>query len=110
VSYIDFAREQPERYRLIFAADWAEEGLTGDPDEKLEVADAAFTDLVELISSYLSPEDSRAADVDTLALGIWSGLHGYVNICHAEPGMAAPTDEQYVDLLAKAWLGDPAGG
>ncbi len=105
VSYMEFARQQPERYRLIFTADWEEEGIQEDPHDELEVAEAAFTDLVELIAAYFGRDERDQAELDALALGIWSGLHGYVTLCHAQPGMAALTDEQYASLLAGAWLG-----
>jgi AcrR family transcriptional regulator len=108
-AYLSFSREQPERYRLIFAADWDEHGISDEPEDKLEVADAAFEDLVSLITDYLGSDGRDPAELDTIALGIWSGLHGYATLCHAQPGMAALTDEQYALLLAGAWLGPPPG-
>jgi AcrR family transcriptional regulator len=104
-AYIAFAREQPERYRLIFAADWGEHGIEDDPDQSMEAAEGAFTDLVELIADCVGPDDAPSKDLDTLAIGIWSGLHGYVTLCHAEPKMAALTETEYMTLLARAWLG-----
>jgi AcrR family transcriptional regulator len=113
-AYIAFSREQPERYRLIFAADLDAEGLVSESDEKPEVAEAAFDDLVELITEYLG--DAHPPDnMETLAVGIWSGLHGYATLCHTRPSMAvltdeqALTDEQYTALLASAWLDPPPG-
>jgi AcrR family transcriptional regulator len=110
VAYIAFAREQPERYGLIFGSNWEEEGVAGEPGEPLETAAAAFTDLVELVAAYIGSDDERSTDLDTLALGIWSGMHGFVTLCHARPGMAAPTAEEYATLLATAWLGPPRDG
>jgi len=104
-AYIAFAREQPERYRLIFAADWVEHGIEEGPDNSLEAGDAAFADLVELIAACVGADGNPRGDLDTLALGIWSGLHGYVTLCHAHPGMAALSDAEYTSLLAGAWLG-----
>jgi hypothetical protein len=104
-AYIAFAREQPERYRLIFAADWGEHGIEDDPDQSLEAAEGAFTDLVELIADCVGPEDAPSPGLDTLAIGVWSGLHGYVTLCHAQPKMAALTETEYMSLLARAWLG-----
>ncbi len=108
VAYIAFAREQPERYGLIFASDWIEEGVKGEPEDTIEIAAAAFTDLVELVSTYPG-SDERSLDPDTLALGIWSGMHGFVTLCHANPAMAAPSAEEYATLLTDAWLGSPRG-
>jgi AcrR family transcriptional regulator len=113
-AYIAFSREQPERYRLIFAADLDAEGIVDESEDKPEVAEAAFDDLVGLITEYIGggrPPDN----VETLAVGIWSGLHGYATLCHTRPSMAvltdeqALTDEQYTGLLASAWLGPPPG-
>lgn len=110
VAYISFARERPERYGLIFGSDWDEAGVTDESEEAPEVADAAFADLVELIAAYVGSDVGRSVDLDTLALGIWSGMHGFVTLCHTQPGMAAPTDEEFATLLANAWLGEPPAG
>jgi AcrR family transcriptional regulator len=108
VAYITFAREQPERYGLIFGSNWEEEGIKGDPEDTIDVAAAAFTDLVELVAAYTGAAD-RSVDPDTLALAIWSGMHGFVTLCRASPAMAAPTAEEYATLLTEAWLGSPQG-
>ena len=109
IAYIAFAREQPERYGLIFGSDWNEVGVTNESGDGLEIADAAFSDLVDLVAAYVGSADERSPDLDTLALGIWSGMHGFVTLCHAQPGMAAPTDEEFAAMLAAAWLGESAG-
>ena len=82
--------------------------VAGDSGEPLEVADAAFADLVDLVAAYTGSDGERSEDLDTLALGLWSGMHGFVTLCHARPGLAAPTAEEYATLLATAWLGDRA--
>jgi len=107
VAYIEFAREQPERYGLIFGSNWEKEGVKGDLEDTIEVADAAFADLVGLVAANTGSEDARSVDLDTLALGIWSGIHGFVTLCHARPGRTAPSDEDYATLLAAAWLDPP---
>jgi AcrR family transcriptional regulator len=107
-AYMRFAREQPERYRLIFITDWDEQGIKKEPEDSIEVADAAFTDLIGLIEGYFDSTGERPDELETLALGIWSGLHGYSTLCHVEPRVADLTDEQYAELLADAWLIRPA--
>lgn len=113
VAYLAFSRERPERYRLIFAADPDAEGIVEDPEDRPEIADAAFDDLIQLINDCVGGSQPPE-DVETLAIGIWSGLHGYATLCHARPNMAvladeqAMTDEQYASLLANAWLGPPS--
>jgi len=114
-AYISFSREQPERYRLIFAADLDAEGIVDDSEDKPEVAEAAFDDLLALITDYVGADGQPPDNVETLAVGIWSGLHGYATLCHTRPSMAiltdeqALTDEQYAALLADAWLGSQSG-
>lgn len=109
VAYIGFARDEPERYRLIFASDWDEEGIKEDPEDTVEVADAAFADLVGLIAGCMDPDETDPVELDTIALGMWSGLHGYATLCHLSPGLAALSDRQYASLLAGAWLGRASG-
>jgi AcrR family transcriptional regulator len=107
IAYMAFAREQPERYRLIFSIDWDEHEIKKGPDDGMEVADAAFDDLVLLIERYFESIDRQPGNTDNIALGMWAGLHGYATLCHAEPGVATLTDEKFASLLAGAWLKMP---
>lgn len=109
VAYMKFAREQPERYRLIFSIDWDEHEIKKSPDDGIEVAYAAFADLVILIERYFDSIRRHPEGTDKVALGMWSGLHGYATLCHAEPGVATLTDEEFASLLGRAWLGLPSG-
>ncbi|MEI6448265.1 MAG: TetR/AcrR family transcriptional regulator [Actinomycetes bacterium] len=107
-AYIDFSREQPGRYRLIFAVDPIADGILEEAGGMPVVASAAFDDLVGLIADYAGgglPSESAK----TLAVGFWSGLHGYATLCQTQPQIAAMDDGQYVDLLANAWLGPHSG-
>jgi len=36
---------------------------------------------------------------------IWTGLHGYVTLCHAGEKLDWPTGEELATMLAEAWLG-----
>ena len=108
-AYIAFSREWPGRYRLLFAPDLEAEETPGGSAEVPTAGDAAFGDLVELITDYLggsrSPEQTQA-----VALGFWMGLHGYATLCGAlPPSVDDLTDEQYVASLTTAWLGPPPG-
>lgn len=109
LAYIAFAREQPERYALIFGSDLGAMTDAEETGEPLEVADASFGDLVELVAAYIGSDNPRSEALDTLALGIWSGLHGYVTLSHTKPGMTVPSEEEFARLLANAWLGPAAG-
>ncbi len=105
VAYIRFAEEWPERYGLIFGAGPGG-GSTGgiELSEKPPAADDAFGDLVGRILEYLPPADPRREEADTLAKGIWSGLHGFVTLRHLRPGIEWPDDEDFARRLASAWL------
>lgn len=108
-AYIAFSREWPGRYRLLFAPDLEGEETPGESAEVPTAGDAAFRDLVELITDYLgggrSPEETEA-----IALGFWMGLHGYATLCEALPTSVEDlTDEQYVESLTATWLGPPPG-
>ncbi len=113
-AYLAFSRELPERYRLIFAAELGSEGIAEEPGSMPEVSSAAFDDLIDLITDYMGA-GSPPNNAETLAIGIWSGLHGYASLCHSRPNMVDLSDEQaltdtkYVALLAGAWLGPPTG-
>ena len=107
VAYLNFAREQPERYRLIFSIDWDEHEIKKAPDDGIEAAYAAFADLVLLINRYLESLGRQPQATENIALGRWAGLHGYATLCHAEPGVATLTDEDFASLLCDSWLGAP---
>ena len=108
-AYIAFSREWPGRYRLLFSPDLEAEEAPVESEEVPTAGDAAFGDLLELITDYLgggrSPEETGA-----VALGFWMGLHGYATRCGAlPPSVDDLTDEQYVASLTAAWLGPPPG-
>ena len=108
-AYIDFSREWPGRYRLLFAPDLEGEETPGESAEMPTAGDAAFEDLVELISDYLGGSRSPE-DIQPVALGFWLGLHGYATLCEALPtNVGELTDDQYISALTDAWLGPSPG-
>ncbi len=104
-GYMDFARSFPERYSLLFGQDAVPASEPGT-DEKPAAAADALADLRGLVADYLgrSPEDP---DVARLAMGVWTGLHGYVTLRHARPLLDWPDDETFDRMLGEAWLGSP---
>jgi AcrR family transcriptional regulator len=108
-AYIAFSREWPGRYRLLFAPDFDGEETPEESAEVPTAGDAAFEDLVDLITDYLGGSRSLE-DIQPVALGFWMGLHGYATLCEALPTSVDDlTDEQYVASLATAWLGPTPG-
>lgn len=104
LAYTAFARRWPARYALNFVFVEPAEGAAPD---KPGAADDSFNDLVALVLEYLGPDDPRRAEVELLARGIWSGLHGYVSLSQARAGKGWPSDEEFVPRLSHAWLGEP---
>ena len=108
-AYIAFSREWPGRYRLLFAPDLEADETAGGSAEVPTAGDAAFGDLVELITDYLGG-DRSPKETEAVALGFWMGLHGYATLCGALPTSVDDlTDKQYVASLTAAWLGPPPG-
>jgi AcrR family transcriptional regulator len=102
LGYIRFARERPNIYALIFSPD-----QSWDPNDP---GRGSFEDLVARIAAYLDHADGEGADVQRLAMAIWTGLHGYVTLSYAAQKMDWPTDEEFATQLADAWLGPAVRG
>jgi AcrR family transcriptional regulator len=70
VAYVQFARDNPNLYRLMFV----DPELAADPEcAWSEQADRAFDVLLDLLSQFGVPPGT---DIKELAVGIWSLLHG----------------------------------
>ena len=107
-AYIAFSRERPGRYRFLFAAGLDSAKLLEESGENVDAGDAAFEDLVELITDYLGGSRSPE-DIQPVALGFWMGLHGYATLCETLPtSIDTLTDGQYIASLTDAWLGPPS--
>lgn len=108
LAYMGFARERPNLYALIFGP----HDPVDEDDGKAhgDAGLASFTDLMGLIEAYLEHAGTGGADVQRLAMGMWTGLHGYVTLRYASRKMDWPTDEEFAAGLAEAWLGPAARG
>jgi len=107
LGYIRFAREQPNVYALIFSPHEPPDADDVDPEGP---GLAAFGDLTGLIEAYLDDAGASGADVQRLAIGIWTGMHGYVTLRSASSKMDWPSDEEFAAQLADAWLGPALRG
>jgi AcrR family transcriptional regulator len=107
LGYMRFARELPNVYALIFSPDHSSGEGHWDPDNP---GRQAFADLVARVASYLDQAGRERADVERLALALWTGLHGYVTLSHAAQKMDWPADEEFAAQLAEAWLGPAPRG
>ena len=110
LAYMRFARERPSVYALIFSPIHPAAGEDGKPQGGAGLA--AFGDLMDAIEAYLADAGVEGADLQRLAIGIWTGLHGYVTLRYPSPSkkMDWPTDEQFAVQLAQAWLGPALRG
>lgn len=90
---------------MIFGPEHERQADSGE-HEHGGVGMAAFEDLVEAIVACQEAGKARAGDARSLAIGVWSTMHGFATLCavHDEPRMPWPDDETFVDLLSEAWL------
>lgn len=102
LAYMRFARDRPALYAIIFGP--RDHTATAGPDGRGPGMDA-FEDLMGLIAAYLDDAGATGADVQRLAQGIWTGLHGYVTLCHASDKLDWPSGEEFATMLVEAWLG-----
>lgn len=76
LAYLDFARENPALYQLMFGPELAGE----DAIEELRTArDAAFVELKRIIERVLGP-GATATEVQWAAVGGWSYTHGLASL------------------------------
>lgn len=100
LAYMRFAREHPALYATIF-------GPHEHPkdDDGHGPGNAAFDDLMGLVTDYVGQDGAEPERVRRLALGIWTSMHGYVTLCHASEKLDWPTDEEFAAMISEAWLG-----
>lgn len=109
LAYLRFAEEQPALYAIIFGP---HEHPSPDDHEAGEMSGpgaGAFDDLLALVAGYLGDRTPDEDGLRDLALGIWSGLHGYATLCHATQKQDWPDGERFATMLARAWLGPYSG-
>jgi AcrR family transcriptional regulator len=107
LGYMRFARERPNVYALIFNSDEPSEDEDWDPDAP---GPGSFEDLMALIAAYLDDAGAEGADIQRLAMGLWTSLHGFVTLRYAAQKMDWPTDEEFAAQLIEAWLGPAVRG
>lgn len=103
LAYLRFAEEQPALYTIIFGP---HEHPSGDGHEDPDMSGpGAFDDLMKLIAAYIGDDVPGDDELRDLAIGIWSGLHGYATLCHTSKKADWPDGERFATMLAEAWLG-----
>lgn len=88
-SYLSFAEENPEQYRLLFGGAWNAADLPADADaersERADIGLATFAVLVEGITDCVEEGSSTSADPASDAAGLWVGLHGFASLRRTTP-------------------------
>jgi AcrR family transcriptional regulator len=107
-GYLDFARQHPQRYRLMFGGVWnaeeaaarASEDFAGRPDIGIE----AFHVLSDAIAECVAAGQSSSTDPFADAAALWAALHGLADLRRTAPLFPWPADVQdrLVDSLARA--------
>ena len=87
-SIMDFGFKHPNRYQLLWRADL------------IDHEDPALLAVMDKVYDTLCFEIERAiphanVDKDTVAVALWSMLHGYVDMCQS--GMFTPLDDTVTD-------------
>ncbi|WP_369069573.1 TetR/AcrR family transcriptional regulator [Kineococcus terrestris] len=101
-GYLDFAREQPQRYRLMFGGVW-DASAGADEAQRAERAGMgmdAFAVLVERLAECVEAGASTSADVPADAVALWVGLHGLADLRTTTP--LFPWPEGLADSLVRS--------
>lgn len=92
VAYVQFARENPEHYRVVMML--AHEPAPGSVDAI--VAGGAFGFLVETVQQCVDAGVLEGEPVE-LALGLWAAAHGIAALLVAKPYFPWPDVDDFVD-------------
>ena len=104
-AYLRFARERPQRYRLLFQ-NRRPLGFEAGVEVEQMVGYRAFSVLVGRIEACVAAGRSRSDDPFRDAIAVWVALHGYATLRASIPNFPWPADdgllsEQFVTALTK---------
>lgn len=95
VAYVDFARTNPEHYRIVMMRPHPDGAAPGAPTD-LEIAGGAFGHLLETVRACIAAGVFQG-DPISLALRLWAAAHGIAALLVAKPYFPWPPVEQLVD-------------
>ena len=102
VAYVDFARANPEHYRIVMLRKHA---YTAEQYADLVMASGAFRHFVDSVRECVEA-GVFAGEPDQLALRLWSAAHGLASLLVVKPYFPWPPLEQLIeDTIAMAGLG-----
>ncbi|MGM7774534.1 TetR/AcrR family transcriptional regulator [Arthrobacter sp. KNU-44] len=104
-SYVDFALQHPQRYRVLFERNGTRRTATMTqtrPVDQLKGAEA-FHQLTTALNSCVREGYSTSAEPDKDAVALWAGIHGYVALQASLPAFPWPKEllPAIVDRLAQ---------
>jgi AcrR family transcriptional regulator len=99
-AYLDFARDQPHRYRVMFGRhrESAGSALMTEPRPANQLLGAeAFTTLVASVAAHSGAQPE--ADATTDATALWVALHGFASLQAAVPAFPWPDPAAMLNIL-----------
>ena len=99
-AYVDFGLDNPGHYRLLF-----DEPVTLIESEPHLAADDALGTLVDAIAGCQAVGAAREGNPYTMAVTIWSALHGIVMIAISGRGSPEPSIDTMLELVLSGVTG-----
>ena len=99
-AYVQHAREQPALFHvmLVFRPGWV-----GASAEELPIASRVFGELFGAVEEAIAAGRIHG-DPFTVALALWSAVHGVASVLVANPGLGDAADDALVDAAIEAML------
>ena len=96
-AYVDFARREPARYRVLFGRRRKSAGdVPRAPLRRLE----SFQTLVDSVAACVAAGRSDSTDPFADAVLLWTAMHGVVMMRQSAPGFPWPPFHESVEALA----------
>ncbi|MDJ0392440.1 TetR-like C-terminal domain-containing protein [Rhodococcus sp. G-MC3] len=95
-AYLSFAREHPQRYRVMFGVDWNASGTMAPSAEELDaramIGQDALAVLIAAITECVEAGESSSVDPSADAIALWVGLHGLSTLRQTAPSFPWPSE------------------
>ncbi len=97
LAYVDFARDNPELFRLMFV--FRPRAVAIEADNELNAATNVFESAVEDVRLAIADGELSDRDVDQLGLTLWAAMHGVATIATIAPPVADAVAGDVIDAL-----------
>ena len=97
LAYVDFARDNPELFRLMFM--YRPKAVEIGVDNELVAATSVFDAAIEDVRRAITDGDLVERDVNQLGLTLWAAMHGAATIATIAPPVAEAVATDVVDAL-----------